>query len=245
MADDFHEVKITESAEEAAYFDTNRIPYIVWLNDRNQYSSFPSGAYCVEQLSDIDTQYLDRVYRRFKGIPWDIVETQRLRIREIATEDVMQLYDLYQDESVAKYMDALFPNPEQELEYTKEYIQNVYGFYGFGMWVLEEKESGRVIGRAGLEYREGFDGLELGYMLGVRYQHKGYAYEACNAILSYGISELEQKEYCSFVSRDNTASIRLCQRLGFVPNGTVRLVETNFDGLMIEKEYLQYVYSAC
>lgn len=110
MDDDFHEVKITESAEEAAYFDTNRIPYIVWLNDRNKYSSFPSGAYCVEQLSDIDTQYLDRVYRRFNGIPWDIVETQRLKIREITVEDVTQLYDLYQDESVAKYMDALFPD---------------------------------------------------------------------------------------------------------------------------------------
>ena len=195
MADDFHEVKITESAEEAFFFHDNKIPYIVWLNDRNQDSSFPDGAYCVEQLSDIDTQYLDRVYRRFKGIPWDIAETQRLRIREIAVEDVEQLYVLYEDER--------------------------------------------------LEYREGFDGLELGYMLGVKYQHKGYAYEACSAILSYGVSELEQKEYCSFVDRRNTPSIRLCQRLGFVPNGSVRLREMNFDGLMTEKEYLQYVYRAC
>lgn len=245
MADDFHEVKITESAEEAFFFHDNKIPYIVWLNDRNQDSSFPDGAYCVEQLSDIDTQYLDRVYRRFKGIPWDIAETQRLRIREIAVEDVEQLYVLYEDESVVRYMDGLLPDPEQEMAYTKEYIRNVYGFYGFGMWVLEEKESGRIIGRAGLEYREGFDGLELGYMLGVKYQHKGYAYEACSAILSYGVSELEQKEYCSFVDRRNTPSIRLCQRLGFVLNGSVRLREMNFDGLMTEKEYLQYVCRAC
>lgn len=244
MDEAVYEVKITESADEAAYFDANNIPYIVWLNDSNQDKSFPSGAYCVEQLSDIDAQYLERVYRRFKGIPWDIVETQRLRIREITVEDVISLYELYRDESVVRYMPSLFPDPEQEMAYTKEYIENVYGFYGFGMWILEEKGSGKVVGRAGLEYREGFDGLELGYMLGVNYQHKGYAYEACSAILAYGIKELEQKAYCSFVDRDNKASIRLCERLGFVSEGTVRLNEINFDGMMMEKEYIQYVYSA-
>lgn len=244
MAENMYEVKITETAEEAAYFDASHIPYIVWLNDGNRGKSFPCGAYCVERLSDIDAQYLERVYRRFKGLPWDIAETPRLRIREITTNDVMRLYELYRDESVVRYMDSLFPEPEQEIAYTEEYIKNVYGFYGYGMWVLEEKESGTVIGRAGLEYREGFDGLELGYMLGVKYQHKGYAYEACSAILAYGVKELGQKEYCSFVNKDNTASIRLCERLGFVRNGTVRLSEGNFDGMMTEKEYERYVYRA-
>lgn len=244
MADNMYEVKITETAEEAAYFDASHIPYIVWLNDSNRGKSFPCGAYCVERLSDIDAQYLERVYRRFKGLPWDIAETPRLRIREITTDDVMRLYELYRDESVVRYMDSLFPEPEQEIAYTEEYIKNVYGFYGYGMWVLEEKESGTVIGRAGLEYREGFDGLELGYMLGVKYQHKGYAYEACSAILAYGVKELGQKEYCSFVNKDNTASIRLCERLGFARNGTVRLSEGNFDGMMTEKEYERYVYRA-
>lgn len=244
MDDGIYEVKITESAEEAVFFDVNNIPYIVWLNDGNKDRSFPNGAYCVENLSDIDAQYLERVYRRFKGIPWDIAETQRLRIREITVEDVMPLYELYGDESVVRYVDSLFPDPEQEIIYTKDYIKNVYGFYGYGMWILEEKISGRVIGRAGLEYREGFDGLELGYMLGAAYQHKGYAYEACRAVLAYGINELEQKVYCSLVDKDNKASIRLCERLGFVSNGMVRLNETNFDGLMVEKEYVHYVYSA-
>lgn len=79
-------------------------------------------------------------------------------------------------------------------------------------------------------------------MLGVAYQHKGFAYEACSAILSYGITELEQKTYCSFVDKDNKASIRLCERLGFEQHGKVLL--HNFDGLMVDKEYLQYEYCA-
>lgn len=242
--DDTHEVMITESADEAACYAAEQIPYVVWLNDRNRDQSFPSGAYCVENLSDIDAQYLDRVYRRFHDMPWDIAETARLKIREITVADVPQLYELYRDASITQYMEPLFAEPEQEMIYTKEYIKNIYGFYGYGMWVLEEKEQGQIIGRAGLEYKEGFEGLELGFMLGVAYQHKGYAYEACREILSYGITELGQHVYCSFVNENNKASIQLCERLGFVPQGRVRLNEINFDGMMVEKEFIQYVYRA-
>lgn len=244
MDDRIREVRITESAEEAAVYDAARIPYIVWINEKNRDMRFPCGAYCVERLSDIDGQYLERVYRRFAGLPWDIVETDRIKVREITVEDVPSLYELYRDESVVRYMEALFPEQEQEIAYTRDYIKNIYGFYGYGMWILEEKTKGRIIGRAGFEYREGFEGLELGYMLGAEYWHRGYAYEACRAILSYGINELGQKDYCSFVNKDNTASIRLCERLGFVHGKTVRLNETNFDGMITEKEYVQYVYSA-
>lgn len=244
MVDNTHEVMITEDAEEAAYYAARRIPYIVWLNERNRNQSFPGGSYCVENLSDIDAQYLDRVYRRFHDIPWEITETLRLRIREITVEDVPQLYELYSDASVTQFMEPLFAEPEQEMLYTREYIKNVYQFYGYGMWVLENKESGCIIGRAGLEYKEGFEGLELGFMLGVAYQHQGYAYEACSAILAYGIKELEQRNYCSFINEKNEASIRLCGRLGFVPQDKVRLQEINFDGMMVEKEFIQYVYRA-
>lgn len=242
--DDTHEVMITEKADEARYYAAKQIPYVVWLNERNSDQHFPDGAYCVERLSDIDARYLDRVYRRFHDIPWEIAQTNRMRIREISVEDVPQLYELYRDERVTQYMEPLFADPDQEVVYTREYIKNVYGFYGYGMWVLEEKTQGCVIGRAGLEYKEGFEGLELGFMLGVPYQHQGYAYEACREILSYGIRELDQRSYCSFINEKNTASIHLVERLGFVPRDKVRLSEINFDGMMVEKEFIQYVFHA-
>lgn len=239
-----HEVKITNKTEEAAYFARNNIPYIVYLTQDNRTDHFPNGAYCVEDLKDVDTQYCERVYRRFKGIPWDIAETDRLRIREITVEDVPRLYELYQDGSITQYMEPLFPEVQQEIEYTKEYIKNIYGFYGYGMWAIIEKQSGQMIGRVGFEYKEGFEGLELGFMLGVNYQGKGYAYEACCAVLNYGINGLGHKKYCAFVNEENTMSIKLCEKLGFHRNKTIWRNEMNTEGVMVEKSFLRYEYDA-
>lgn len=242
MAEEVHEVRITENAEEAAYFATNNIPYIVHLTERSREEQFPDGAYCVEDLKDADAEYQERVYRRFKGLPWDITETRRLKIREITIEDVPRLYELYQDASVTQYMESLFGGIEQEIEYTREYIKNVYGFYGFGMWVVVEKQSNQMIGRAGFEFKEGFEGFEIGFMLGVDYQHKGYAYEACRAVLEYGINALGQRDYYAFVNENNLASIRLCGKLGFKRFRTVCLSEMDTEGSFVEKEFVQYCY---
>lgn len=236
-----HDVKITQDAQEAAYFAKNNIPYIVHLHPGNSAEQFPDGAYCVERSEDVDEELCERVYRRFEGIPWDIAETDRLRIREITVEDVPRLYELYADERVARFAEPLFSDRKLEEEYTRGYIRNIYGFYGFGMWVIEEKQSGEVIGRVGFEYKDRFEGLELGFVLGAAYQHKGYAYEACRAALEYGVNKLGQKDYCAFVDESNTASIRLCERLGFAKGGVARLPEIGADGIVVEKELWQYL----
>lgn len=209
------EIIITDDATLAQQYAVQNKPYIVWLNEENRNETMPSGAYCVENLDDIDSTYLERVYRRFKGMPWNIVETERLNIREITKEDVPRLYELYADKEITYYMENLFPDIEQETEYTENYIKNVYEFYGYGMWLITLKDSGLVIGRAGLEYKESFDGLELGFMLGKDYQNKGYAYEACSAIIKYGVEELGVSNYCAVVHRDNKRSIKLCEKLRF------------------------------
>lgn len=208
------EVVITDDVAQANSCATQNKPYIVWLNKENRDKSMPSGAYCVENPDDIDDTYLERVYRRFYGIPWNIVETRRLNIREITKKDVPRLYELYADEEITYYMENLFPDVAQEIEYTENYIKNVYEFYGYGMWLITLKDSGLVIGRAGLECKEGFDGLELGFMLGKDFQGYGYAYEACSSIIKYGVEELGIKDYCAVVHRNNKKSIKLCEKLG-------------------------------
>lgn len=207
---------LTDDASCAMQCNERRIPYLFLLNENNKQESLPSGAYCIESLMDISFDYVKKVYQRAKGLPWEILTTDRLKVREITVEDVPRLYELYADESITKYMEPLFPTQKQEEEYTSDYIQNVYHFYGYGMWLIVLKETDEVIGRAGLEYKEGFEGLELGFMLGKEYQHKGYAYEACTAILEYAREELEQVSFRAVVHQNNEPSKHLCKKLGFV-----------------------------
>lgn len=206
---------LTDDEGLADFCCKNHIPYGVLLCSGNRNASFPSGSYCMEAIDDVAYDYLDKIYKRAAGLPWKILETKRLVIREITVQDVERLYELYRDSSITQYMEALFPDIEQERSYTKEYIRNVYDFYGYGMWVIALKSSDTVIGRAGLEYKEGYEGLELGFMIGKEYQHQGYAYEACKAILDYGREELEQESFRAVVHMENEASRRLCERLGF------------------------------
>lgn len=226
------EMILTDDPSLAVECTQKQIPYLFLLHDLNKHESLPSGAYCVESLLDVSYDYLDKVYRRAKGLPWEILTTERLRIREITIEDVPRLYELYADESITRYMEPLFPTRQQEEDYTRDYIKNVYYFYGYGMWLIVLKENDEIIGRAGLEYKEGYDGLELGFMLGKQYQHKGYAYEACKAILDYAREELEQASFRAIVHRKNEPSRRLCEKLGFVESCRAMQKE--------EEEYLEY-----
>ena len=107
----------------------------------------------IESFEEVDLSYLERVRRRHFGIPWDITETRRCLIREICMDDMEALFALYAEPHMTDYMEPLYPW-EEELLYEQAYIDNMYRFYEYGMWVVIEKSTGKLIGRAGLEHRE-------------------------------------------------------------------------------------------
>ena len=164
-----------------------------------------------------------------QGLPWNILETPRCLIRETTTADVEDFYRIYSHPAITKYMEGLYPEVEQEKQYVREYIEKVYTFYGFGVWTVVEKESGAVIGRAGLSYREGFEDPELGFIIGVPWQRRGYAWEVCRAILGYAAAVLEFTKVQALVETENTASLKLCEKLGFYRDSRVVLNGKKYD----------------
>lgn len=170
-----------------------------------------------EDFSNLDMNFINLIYCHNVGEPAVIMKTKRLIVREITVEDVSRLYEIY-DENIIKYMPGLFENIQDEIEYTKSYIKNIYGLYHYGIWVLERIEDGKIIGRAGIEYKEisgsGYT-HELGYMIGSSYQNQGYAGEAIAGILSYmkeyyGITDIFVK-----VNENNEKSMHLAKKYGF------------------------------
>lgn len=168
-----------------------------------------------EGLEEVDYRFLDRVYRRHHGLPWTILETRRCVVKEFSLDYLEELFELYAGEGMTAYIEPLYPY-EKEREYQKAYIENMYRFYGYGMWIVCEKETGKLIGRAGVENREELGGeLELGYAIGTPFWRRGYATEVCRAILSYVREELECDRINCLIEEGNTVSERLAEKLGF------------------------------
>ncbi|MBQ6843555.1 MAG: GNAT family N-acetyltransferase [Agathobacter sp.] len=184
-------------------------------------SEFPNQTYrgvdmIVEGFEEVDADFLEKMYQRYHRIPWTILETERCVVRELSLGDLDALFELYADDGMDTYTEPLYPY-EEEKEFQRAYVENMYRYYGYGMWLVFEKESGKLIGRAGLEHREYNDvvELELGYLIGKKYQGKGYATEVCNAILDYAKENAGFERINTVIQDGNDVSIALSKKLGF------------------------------
>lgn len=184
-------------------------------HSRNTSESFAGIQYILEEPEGTPPEYFERVFRRYGGLPWSILETERLYVRESCEEDVEAFYIIYKDPEVTQYTEGLYEQAVSERAYIREYIEKVYRYFEFGIWTVVLKESGEIIGRAGLSVREGFEDPELGYVFGLPWQGKGLAKETCQGILKYAKEELEMTQLQVLIEEGNEASIRLAERLGF------------------------------
>lgn len=173
-------------------------------------------SYITEHWTWISACYLDRIYRRFYGLPWQIFETERCLVREMTVEDMEGLYGLYEEE-ITRYVEPLYEDKDKEKAYILDYIKHMYGFFEYGMWLVEDRKNGKIIGRAGISNREvnGVTEPELGYIIGKAYQRKGYGMEVCRGILAYAKEELGMEFLNCFIGEDNRPSLALAEKLGF------------------------------
>lgn len=217
--DETNSLIITDVPEffDAAY--VQRMAGVAYLHSYNEMKIFTNASYAVMGLGEVDYAYLNRVYERFHNIPWKILRTKRCLVREMTLEDLDVLYEIYADKNITTYMEDLYEDKDEEKAYMEKYIHNMYGFYGFGMWMIQRISDGKLLGRAGLSVRDGFEDVELGYVIRADEQGNGYAKEVCMAILDYARDELEVERVNAFVSPDNMISKRFCEKLGFVKDG--------------------------
>lgn len=191
------------------------VPVLAYVHEDNRGQELPGVKYVIEGFEDVDGAYFRRIWQRLEGKPWLITQTSEFVIRETTESDVDAFYEIYSEPSITRYMEPLFEDKEEELVYTKDYREKVYEFYGFGMWTVLEKETNRVIGRAGISMREGYDDPELGFVIAKPFQGKGIATRVCKAVLEFAYREFEFNRFNALVHRDNTASVRLLLKLGF------------------------------
>jgi RimJ/RimL family protein N-acetyltransferase len=104
------------------------------------------------------------------------------------------------------------------------YLVGHWHLRGYSHWAVEEKASGRLIGRLGFFNPAGWPGFELGWTLARESWGKGYATEGARRALHYAFTEMGKDHVISLIHPENRASIRVAERLGETPEGEAEIL---------------------
>lgn len=146
--------------------------------------------------------------------PAVLLSTDRLLFRRFTPADLGELCRLNGDPLVVRYLTGGEPIPRATNErFLLHYVAQYDRFPGFGVWALEERAGGEIIGWCSL-WREG-DGLaELGYRLVPSVWGRGYASEAARAMLNFGFTRLGLERVFASTYEDNLGSRRVMEKIG-------------------------------
>ena len=142
------------------------------------------------------------------------LETERLRLRMFREADLETYASYCADAEVMRYLGEGKPLTRAEAWRQMAMIVGHWQLRGYGLWAVEERATGRLIGRIGFFNPEGWPGFEIGWMLGKEHWGKGYAIEGARRALQYALTDLKREHVISLIRPGNAASIRVAEQLG-------------------------------
>ncbi len=142
------------------------------------------------------------------------LETERLLIRNFRLNDWQALHEIicqYQSSDLAIY-DQQWPTSPEEIKTITEHFANQDSALA-----VCRKDTGQLIGfvALGAEDEQDQSRFNFGYIFNFHYHGKGYATEACQAVLCYAFDRLQVDKVIAGTAANNKGSCRLLERLGF------------------------------
>lgn len=155
-----------------------------------------------------------------KAAPLDAppLTTERLRLRMLQDSDFEEYAAIHMDPEVTKYT-ARVQFDRAEAWRHLAMVAGHWHLRGFGMWGVFEKGTGALVGRVGFHEPEGWPDFELGWTIGRNWWGKGYATEAARRCVDFAFHEMGRDHLISLIDPQNTASIRVAERIGETVQG--------------------------
>jgi RimJ/RimL family protein N-acetyltransferase len=155
-----------------------------------------------------------------------ILETQRLRLRELTLDDIGHVHSIIGDPVAMQWFPKVY-----SLDEAREWVERQlrrYAVVGCGLWGCELKSSSEFIGMCGPTWQPVDDvwQLEIGYMFVRAHWGHGYAREAARACMDWAFNHYAVTRLISLIRAENEPSWRVAQR-----NGMTRGPETLFHDL--------------
>jgi len=144
----------------------------------------------------------------------NILETQRVVLREFSTNDADALCAVLCDPETMRYYPARFDRNSVNEWITRN--RSRYAKDGHGLWALVLKARGELIGDCGLVVQEidGVNEIEIGYHVRRDLWGQGLATEAARACRDYGFANLAVNRLVSIIRPENVASCRVAEKSG-------------------------------
>jgi RimJ/RimL family protein N-acetyltransferase len=143
------------------------------------------------------------------------LETAHLRLRTWRDDDLEPLAGLNANPLVMRHM-GRGPLSRDETRAQLERFRSHWREHGFGLWAVEERETGAFLGRTGLSYHAVWpDDPEVGWFLDPAVWGRGLATEAGQASVRYGFEVLGADRLVSICVLENEPSRRVMAKLGF------------------------------
>jgi ribosomal-protein-alanine N-acetyltransferase len=168
-----------------------------------------------------------------------IVETERLMLRHLRSEDLDEFYKICGDPEIMRYVGDGQPLSREQTRRWIEKSQENYRKYGFGCSAVVAKEDARLIGYCGLVNPTTNGEAEIIYAFKKRYWGRGLASEAAKAMLDFGLKRRALRRVVATIDPGNRASIRIVEKCGMKYQGQ-RLDEHNLPEVVYAVEGAGY-----
>ena len=157
---------------------------------------------------------------------WTGIETERLILRQWRGSDVAPNMAMLSDPGTARYITA-DGKPITDLMNGWRNAAIMAGHWvlnGIGMFVVEEKATGKFTGRVGPWFPPSWAGYEIGWGVAKQFRGKGYALEAARAAITWSFATFELDKIIHCIDRQNAPSQAVARRLGAVIEGETTLL---------------------
>lgn len=152
-----------------------------------------------------------------------IIETNRMILKGLTPEDMSEIFE---QNHKPKIKEILGHRSEEDYEKELHKYKSGYSSYNrsFMLFLMEDKASGKIIGRCGLHnWNRDHWRAEIGYLMeDESFKQQGLMSEAVEAVIDYGFKQMNLNRIEALVADYNTASLKLLEKNGFVKEGVMR-----------------------
>lgn len=143
-----------------------------------------------------------------------MLETERLIFRRFTEDDLPLLVEQRSDPEVNKYLGGPARQNADALSTRLKFYMECYNRVGFGMCAMLWRDTGEMIGSAGLQPLEDTGDIEVGYSLIRDFWGKGLGTEAAKGWMTHGFDKHGLDRIVAVAVKENAGSRRIMEKLG-------------------------------